>query len=145
MDGVEQAFELQVGPYSDGELRVVRFVGSEALSRPFAFDVDVVASGEDLESAFEALGPEVVVADIVMPGGGGLAAVRNIQHRHPRTPVVFLSVIAAPSMIRMSLTSGGSGYVVKDDAADELVPDIEAARQGRDYVSSTGRRELSSS
>ncbi len=52
-------------------------------------------------------------------------------------------MIAAPSMIRMSLSSGGSGYVVKDDAADELVPAIEAAREGRDYVSSTGRRGLS--
>ena len=87
--------------------------------------------------------PEVVVADIVMPGKGGLAAVRQIQDRHPGTPVVFLSVIAAPSMIQISLSSGGSGYVVKDDAADELVPAIEAVRKGRDYVSSTGLRALS--
>jgi DNA-binding NarL/FixJ family response regulator len=78
-----------------------------------------------------------------MPGEGGLAAVRNIQQRHPGTAVVFLSVIAAPSMIQMSLSSGGSGYVVKDDADDELIPAIEAARRGRDYVSSTGRRGLS--
>jgi DNA-binding NarL/FixJ family response regulator len=111
-----------------------------------AYDVvGVVVSGEDLESAFEELEPEVIVADIVMPGEGGLAAVRHIRDRHPGTPVVFLSVIAAPSMIRMSLASGGSGYVVKEDAADDLVPAIEAARQGRDYLSSTGRRELSSS
>jgi len=105
--------------------------------------VAVVATGEELEAAFEALGPEVVVADIVMPGKGGLAAVRQIQDRHPGTPVVFLSVIAAPSMIQISLSSGGSGYVVKDDAADELVPAIEAVRKGRDYVSSTGLRALS--
>ncbi len=48
--------------------------------------VGVVASGEDLESAFEALAPEVVVADIVMPGKGGLAAVRHDPgpaSRHP--------------------------------------------------------------
>jgi DNA-binding NarL/FixJ family response regulator len=114
----------------------------ELLERAYEV-VGVVASGEDLESAFEALEPEVVVADIVMPGKGGLAAVRHIQDRHPGTPVVFLSVIAAPSMIRMSLASGHSAYVVKDDAADELVPAIEAAREGRDYVSSTGRRALS--
>jgi DNA-binding NarL/FixJ family response regulator len=102
--------------------------------------VAVVASGEELEAAFEVLGPEVVVADIVMPGKGGLAAVRQIQDRHPGTPVVFLSVIAAPSMIRISLSRGGSAYVVKDDAGDELIPAIEAAREGRQFVSSTGRR-----
>jgi DNA-binding NarL/FixJ family response regulator len=109
-----------------------------------AYDVvAVVASGEELEAAFEVLGPEVVVADIVMPGKGGLAAVRQIQDRHPGTPVVFLSVIAAPSMIRISLSRGGSAYVVKDDAGDELIPAIEAAREGRQFVSSTGRRARS--
>jgi DNA-binding NarL/FixJ family response regulator len=56
---------------------------------------------------------------------------------------LFLRVIATPSMIRISLSSGGSAYAVKDDAADELVPAIEAAREGRDYVSSTGRPALS--
>lgn len=105
--------------------------------------VGVVATGEELESAFAALEPEVVVADIVMPGKGGLAAVRHIQDRYPGTPVVFLSVMAAPSMIRTSLSSAGSAYVVKDDAGDELVPAIEAVREGRDYVSSTGLRALS--
>jgi hypothetical protein len=45
---------------------------------------------------------------------------------------LFLRVIATPSMIRISLSSGGSAYAVKDDAADELVPAIEAAREGRD-------------
>jgi hypothetical protein len=46
-------------------------------------------------------------------------------------------------MVRISLSSGGSAYAVKDDAADELVPAIEAAREGRDYVWSTGRPALS--
>jgi DNA-binding NarL/FixJ family response regulator len=46
-------------------------------------------------------------------------------------------------MIRISLSSGGSAYAVKDDSDDELVPAIEAAREGRDYVSSTGWPALS--
>lgn len=108
-----------------------------------SFDVvGVVASGEELETAFEALAPEVIVADIAMPGEGGLAAVRHILKRRADAPVVLLSVIDAPPMIRLGLDTGARGYVVKEDAADELVPAIEAALQGQEYVSAAARRAL---
>jgi hypothetical protein len=44
----------------------------------------------------------------------------------------------------MCYSSGRWGYVVKDDAADELALAIEAVREGRDYVSATARLGLSS-
>ena len=104
------------------------------------FDVvGVVSSGEDLETAFEALAPQVVVTDVVMPGEGGLLAARRILRRHPGTPIVLLSVIGEAPVIRASLSSGVHGYVVKDDAASELVPAVQAALDGRSYVSSSGR------
>jgi two-component system NarL family response regulator len=109
-----------------------------------SFDVvGVVASGEELERAFESLAPEVVVTDLVMPGEGGLMAVRHIRKRHPDTRVVLLSVIDAPPMIRVTQAEGIHGYVVKEDAAEELVPAVEAALIGRRYVSTAGRRGLS--
>ena len=104
------------------------------------FDVvGVVGNGEDLETAFEALAPEVVVTDVVMPGEGGLLAARRILRRHPGTPIVLLSVIGEAPVIRASLSSGVHGYVVKDDAANELVAAVQAALDGRSYVSATGR------
>ena len=67
------------------------------------FDVvGVVGNGEDLETAFEALAPEVVVTDVVMPGEGGLLAARRILRRHPGTPIVLLSVIGEAPVIRAS-------------------------------------------
>jgi two-component system, NarL family, invasion response regulator UvrY len=108
-----------------------------------SFDVvGVVHSGEALEAAFEALAPEVIVTDIAMPGEGGLVAVRRIRERHPGMRVVLLTVIDASPMIRVGLSAGAQGYVVKEDAADELVPAVEAALEGRRYVSATGRRYL---
>jgi DNA-binding NarL/FixJ family response regulator len=110
-----------------------------------AFDVvGVVASGEALETACDALTPEVVVTDIAMPGEGGLAAMRRILERRPATRVVLLSVIVASPIIRVGLSAGAQGYVVKEDAADELVPAVEAALEGRPYVSAAGRRALGS-
>jgi two-component system, NarL family, invasion response regulator UvrY len=114
----------------------------EVLEETFAV-VGVVSSGEELEEAFEALTPEVVVADIVMPGEGGLAAVQHILARHPHARVVLLSVIDASAMIRTCLAAGIHGYVVKEDAADELPQAVGAAMERREYISAAGRRRLS--
>jgi DNA-binding NarL/FixJ family response regulator len=113
----------------------------EVLEESFAV-VGVVSSGEELEEAFETLAPEVVVTDIVMPGEGGLKAAQHILARHPRARVVLLSVIDASSMVRVCMATGVQGYVVKEDAADELIPAIEAAMEGREYISAAGRRGL---
>ena len=114
----------------------------EVLEESFAV-VGVVTSGEELEEAFESLTPEVVVADIVMPGEGGLRAVQHILGRHPGARIVLLSVIDAGSMIRTCLAAGVHGYVVKEDAADELSLAVAAALEGREYISAAGRRGLS--
>jgi DNA-binding NarL/FixJ family response regulator len=105
-----------------------------------AFDVvGVVGSGEALETAFDVLAPAAVVTDVVMPGKGGLAAARQILSRHPGTPVVLLSMISEQPVIRASLAAGVFGYVVKDDAALELVPAVHAALAGQSYVSALAR------
>jgi two-component system, NarL family, nitrate/nitrite response regulator NarL len=104
--------------------------------------VGVVCTGEELESAFEFLSPEVVVTDIMMPGEGGLMAARHILERHPGTPVVLLSVVDSISMMRSGFLSGIHGYVVKEDAADELNQAVDAALAGKEYISTAGRRGL---
>jgi DNA-binding NarL/FixJ family response regulator len=113
------------------------------LLEPSCDVVGVVGSGEELEATFEGLGTQpVIVTDIVMPGKGGLGAVRCIREGHPDTRVVLLTLVDAPAIIRLGLSLGVLGFVVKEDAADELVPAIEAALAGRQYVSAAGRRNL---
>jgi len=108
-----------------------------------SFDVvGVVGSGEELETAFESLVPEVVVADIAMPGVGGLVAAERILTRHPGARIVLLSVMDASAIIQRGLSMGVQGFVVKEDAADELVLAVEAALEGRRYVSTAGRRGM---
>ena len=112
------------------------------LLSPWYDVVGVVSSGEELEAAFEALSPQVIVTDIAMPGGGGLTAVKRIRERHPGTPVVLLTVLDQPPMVRLGLSVGAQGYVVKQDAGEELVEAVRAALEGRQYISSSGRCEL---
>jgi len=109
------------------------------------FDVvGIVESGEALEAAFDRLRPHVVVTDIAMPGEGGLVAARHIREQHPGTPVVLLTVIDAPLMIRLGLASGVLGYVVKEDAGEELVVAIQAALSRNEYLSAAARRSTGS-
>ena len=105
--------------------------------------VAVVASGEELERAVDRLTPSVVITDIAMPGEGGLVAARNVRARKPDLPFILLTVIDAKVMIRLALSSGALGYVVKEDAGEELTQAVEAALAGKTYVSSNGRRSLS--
>ena len=104
--------------------------------------VGVVDSGEALEAAFDRLSPHVIVTDIAMPGEGGMVAVRNIKKRHPAARAVLLSVIDAPLMIRLGLASGILGYVVKEDAGEELVPAVTAVLNGLEYLSAAARRSV---
>ena len=104
--------------------------------------VAVVKSGEELETAFEALAPDVIVTDIAMPGEGGLAAVRHIRERSPAARVVLLTVLDSQAMIRLGLLAGASAYVVKADAGDELAQAVKAALEGRRYVSATALQDL---
>jgi DNA-binding NarL/FixJ family response regulator len=45
-------------------------------------------------------------------------------------------------MVRLGLSFGAHGYLVKEDAADELVPAVQTALEGAQYVSAAGRRGL---
>ena len=103
----------------------------------------MVTSGEELERVVDTLTPSVVITDIAMPGEGGLVAARNIRARKPELPVILLTVIDAKLMIKLALSSGALGYVVKEDAGEELTQAVEAALAGQSYVSSQGRRSLS--
>jgi DNA-binding NarL/FixJ family response regulator len=105
--------------------------------------IGVVSSGEELERAVDDLTPAVVITDIAMPGEGGLVATRKIHARKPDLPFILLTVIDAKLMIKLALSSGATGYVVKEDAGEELTQAVEAALAGQTYVSSNGRRSLS--
>ena len=99
---------------------------------------DVVASVEDgraLVDATERLSPDVVVADIDMPGIDGIAATALIRRHDPDARIVLVTVHSEAMLVEAGLAAGALGYVLKDTAGDELVPAVHAALGGRQYVS----------
>lgn len=102
--------------------------------------LEVVAEAEDGETLLQLLGgivpiPDLVILDVSMPGIGGIEAARRIQREYPGLKVLILTVQRDLRSLRDAMAAGVAGYVLKDDAYDELLPGIEAVRSGGTYLS----------
>jgi DNA-binding NarL/FixJ family response regulator len=105
-------------------------------------DFEVVAQVEDgraLVSQAARLTPDVVVADISMPGLDGIDAAVLIRLRDPEVRIVFVTVHSEPLLVERGLAAGALGYVLKDAAGDELVTAVHAALGGQRYIGSALR------
>ena len=113
----------------------------EALRMVLATECDVVgeaSSGEQAVVLAAQLKPQVVVMDIGMPGIGGLAAAHRIGKEVPACKVLMLSQYDDEEYVLEALAGAGSaGYLVKTDAASELLSAVHAVHAGRRYLSPT--------
>jgi DNA-binding NarL/FixJ family response regulator len=96
--------------------------------------VGVVEDGRALLEAAERLRPDVIVADITMPGLNGIDALVELRQRGNRIPLVFLTMHRDVSFARRAFEAGASGFVLKHSAASELVSALRAALAGKNYI-----------
>jgi DNA-binding NarL/FixJ family response regulator len=95
-------------------------------------DVDVVGEAGDVDSAVAGIAetePEVVLLDVHLPGGGGLAVIEAVRGRQPAVKFLALSVSDAPEDVIAVIRAGARGYVTKTISGPEL---IEAVRRVAD-------------
>jgi DNA-binding NarL/FixJ family response regulator len=81
------------------------------------------------------LKPDVIVADISMPLLNGIEAVRKLREAGCTTKVVFLTMHPDPTYATRAFQAGGSGYVLKHAASDELVTAIQEVLRGGTWIS----------
>jgi DNA-binding NarL/FixJ family response regulator len=74
--------------------------------------------------------PDVVLLDVHMPGGGGVAVIEAVGDRAPDTRFLALSASDAAEDVIATIRAGARGYVMKSIATDELVDAIERVRAG---------------
>ncbi|HVA64557.1 MAG TPA: response regulator transcription factor, partial [Terriglobales bacterium] len=102
------------------------------------YDMQVVGEahegGEAVAQAAE-LKPDLVLMDIGMPGLASFEAVRQIRKQRPETKVMFLSMYDDEDYLQQCLEAGGSGYLLKDSPADQLISAIREVRRGGKYLS----------
>jgi two-component system response regulator NreC len=100
-------------------------------------DIDPVAEASSArEAIFESRSsePDVILLDVVMPGGSGIDAVPTLLHERPAVKVLVLSMQDDPRYVREAFAAGASGYVLKEAADTEVVAAIREVAKGGRYV-----------
>jgi DNA-binding NarL/FixJ family response regulator len=100
-------------------------------------DLEVVGEAGEGWQAVELasqLNPDVVVMDLALPGLGGLDATREIRRRGLKCAVLVLTAQAEERYLFPVLQAGGSGYVRKDVADEQLVEAVRAIASGGVYL-----------
>jgi DNA-binding NarL/FixJ family response regulator len=82
------------------------------------------------------LKPDVIVLDIGMPGLNGLEATRQIIKDDARARVLILTLHDSDQVVREVLNAGARGFLLKSDAARDLVVAVEALRRDKTYFTS---------
>ncbi len=99
--------------------------------------VGEAGTGEEAVELAQEIAPDVVVMDLSMPGIGGLEATRRIagggpaaENEEATTRVLVLTMHAEEEHLLPVLEAGGSGYVNKRRADEELIEAIRAVARG---------------
>jgi DNA-binding NarL/FixJ family response regulator len=95
--------------------------------------IEVVGESSDVDEAIagiRAASPDVVLIDVHMPGGGGLAVIENVAATHPDVKFLALSVSDAAEDVIAMIRAGARGYVTKSISPSELIEAIERVEAG---------------
>ncbi|HKV53467.1 MAG TPA: response regulator transcription factor [Candidatus Binataceae bacterium] len=94
------------------------------------------STGEEALVLAGRLRPSVILLDIAMPGMGGLSVAHRIAKASPASHILILSAYDDEEYVVEALTdAGAAGYLLKTDAAEELIAAVRAVSAGKQYLS----------
>jgi DNA-binding NarL/FixJ family response regulator len=91
--------------------------------------------GQEAVRLAETLRPDIAVLDVSMPILNGLDAARQILKTNPRTKAIALTMYTDDHYVLGALRAGVRGYVIKTQAAQDLVDAIRTVNRGMTYLS----------
>jgi DNA-binding NarL/FixJ family response regulator len=93
-------------------------------------------TGREVVSKAIELKPDVVILDVSMPELNGVEATRQIRSAVPQSKVLVLTMHDSEHLVRELLQAGALGYLLKTDAARDLVLAVESVYEGRPFFTS---------
>jgi two-component system, NarL family, nitrate/nitrite response regulator NarL len=138
---------MSVGTAQESQMSLVRIVVVDDfdLWRSFVIarlreraDLEIVGFASDGLQAVqiaEELQPDLILLDMMLPKLNGIEAAEQIRKVAPLTKILFVSSESDLESVRSAFQAGGSGYISKMDATDELVDGIESVLRGERFVS----------
>ena len=116
-----------------GPLR--RFICSTLQKQPEYEVIGEVSDGAEAVQKVQELQPDLILLDIGLPTLNGFEVAHRIREHAPRSKILFVSEDRSADIAESVLRTGASGYVIKSNAARELLPAVEAVLQGKQFVS----------
>lgn len=101
-------------------------------------DVSLVgqaANGHEALDLVRSLAPDLAILDNSMPGISGIRAASEIAKMDTPCRVIILTMHSQASLAAQAFKAGVEGFLIKEDAFDQLATAIAAVREGRRYVS----------
>jgi DNA-binding NarL/FixJ family response regulator len=95
-----------------------------------------VCNGLDAVHTAQELQPNLVLLDIGLPGLNGIEVARRICKLAPSAKIVFLSQESSIDIVREALSFGAMGYILKANAARDLLAALEAVVRGGQFITS---------
>ena len=86
--------------------------------------------------------PDLVILDVDLPGLSGIEVAQQLSQLSPRSKLLFLSMNIDPDIVRAAFEAGAHAYVLKADAAKDLLVAVQQVSAGRQFVSAAIARVL---
>jgi two-component system, NarL family, response regulator NreC len=118
---------------------------ADGIARLIADVADLVGQVNDgirLVEEARRLKPDLVVADISMPGMSGIDAMRRLKSEGSKSRFIFMTVYSDAALAAEAMRSGADGYLLKRAAGDELLDAIHSVMAGRVYLTSLITRDV---
>jgi DNA-binding NarL/FixJ family response regulator len=93
-----------------------------------------VSDGLEAVQKAEETQPDLVLLDIGLPNLNGIEAALRIRELSPKSKILFVSQETSTNVVHGALASGGSGYVLKMNARNELLTAVNAVLGGKRFV-----------
>ena len=114
-----------------------QFVRSTLQRKPDLQIISEVSDGLEAVQKAEELQPDLILLDIGLPTLNGIEVARRIRKHSPTSKILFVSENRSWDMAEEALRTGAGGYLVKSDAASDLLPAVESVLKGKQFVSAS--------
>lgn len=98
--------------------------------------VGTAHTGQEVLDEAKKLQPDIVLLDANMPGMSGFEAARKLKNLLPTVKIIFLTMLTEAIAVSEGFRAGAMGYVLKQDASDELHAAVKSVMANRRFVSS---------
>jgi DNA-binding NarL/FixJ family response regulator len=108
-------------------------------------DIEVVGEADGGETALAVAArvePDVVLMDLLMPDGDGIAAIRELREAQPRARVLVLSSYIDDAQVFSAIQAGAGGYQLKDIQPEALANAIRDVHAGRPALHAEAQARL---